>query len=68
VSILHGYEDQANKLPGLKGVINSDGVWRIQRKDRSNVIQVFKTEIPGYGKIISEEFLNWRRTMDIKPS
>lgn len=37
-----------------------DGVWRIRRKERASVIEVFKLEETGHGDILSDEFINWR--------
>jgi RAT1-interacting protein len=44
----------------LKGTITSDGVWRIRRRERSPVIEVFRMEEAGHGDILSDEFINWR--------
>jgi RAT1-interacting protein len=37
-----------------------DGVWRIRRKERAPIIEVFKVEETGHGDILSNEFINWR--------
>ncbi|MCJ1485184.1 decapping endonuclease targeting mRNA [Schaereria dolodes] len=50
----------ASFLEWLKNTITTEGVWRIRRKDRSPVIEVFKHEETGHGDIISHEFLAWR--------
>ena len=50
----------ANALLGLKETIHSNGVWRIRRKERSPVIEVYKSEKSGYGDILSPEFVGWR--------
>jgi RAT1-interacting protein len=44
----------------LKGVVNSEGVWRIRRQERGKVLECFKIEEVGHGSILSEEFINWR--------
>lgn len=44
----------------LKATVTGDGVWRIRRKERSSVIEVFKVEKAGYGDILPEEFATWR--------
>lgn len=45
---------------GLKGVINSEGIWRIRKAERSSVIEVFKIQETGQGDILSPEFMEWR--------
>lgn len=40
--------------------MTGDGVWRIRRKERTPVIEVFKLEETGHGDILSDEFINWR--------
>lgn len=40
--------------------MNDDGVWRIRRKPNSPTIDVFKVEETGHGKIVTDEFINWR--------
>lgn len=45
---------------GLKRVINDDGVWRIRREPRSQQIEIFRVEEAGHGKILTDEFINWR--------
>jgi RAT1-interacting protein len=40
--------------------VADDGVWRIQRKERSPVIEVFRIEEAGHGDVLSDEFINWR--------
>jgi RAT1-interacting protein len=44
----------------LKAIITEDGVWRIQRKERSSTIEVFRVEETGHGDVLSDEFINWR--------
>lgn len=53
----------ASFLDWLKGTVTSDGVWRIRRKERTPVIEVFKHEETGYGDILSPEFVKWRMTL-----
>ncbi len=50
---------------GLKQTITTSGVWRIRRKERSPVIEVFKDEESGYGDILSAEFIEWRNGRDV---
>lgn len=39
-------------------------VWKVRRKERSDVVEVFQVEESGYGDILSREFVAWRRTGD----
>ena len=50
-------------LLGLKSTIQKDGVWRIRRKEKSPVIEVFRIEESGHGDVLSNEFLSWRERM-----
>ena len=45
---------------GLKATITEGGVWRIRRRERSPVIEVFKQEESGYGDILLPAFVEWR--------
>lgn len=47
-------------LPGLKSTISSEGVWKIERKERSSEIEVYQVEECGHGDILSDEFFTWR--------
>lgn len=40
------------------------GVWKVRRRERSDVIEVFRVEEDGYGDILSREFVTWRNTGD----
>lgn len=44
----------------LKETIQGDGVWRISRRERSSVIEVFRIEESGHGDILTDDFINWR--------
>lgn len=55
-----------NASLGLKKTITTKGVWRIRRRERSSVIEVFKHEDRDYGDILSLEFIEWRNGMDAK--
>lgn len=44
----------------LKANVTGDGVWRIRRRERSSLIEVFRIEEAGHGKILTDEFINWR--------
>ncbi|KAI1827941.1 RAI1 like PD-XK nuclease-domain-containing protein [Xylaria intraflava] len=47
-------------LDWLRSTINDEGVWRIRRQPGSSTIEVFKVEEVGHGRILTEEFINWR--------
>ncbi|KAI8965713.1 protein RAI1 [Daldinia sp. FL1419] len=47
-------------LEWLRNTINDEGVWRIRRPPRSGAIEVFKVEEVGHGRILTDEFINWR--------
>ena len=49
---------------GLKRTITTSGIWRIRRRERSPVIEVFKNEESGYGDILAPDFVEWRNGMD----
>lgn len=55
-----------NASLGLRKTITSKGVWRIRRRERSSVIEVYKNEDRDYGDILSLEFIEWRNRMDAK--
>lgn len=37
-----------------------EGVWRIRRRERSAVVEVWRLEERGTGDVLSREFLDWR--------
>ncbi|CRG88758.1 Decapping nuclease rai1 [Talaromyces islandicus] len=47
-------------LEWLKSVVNTDGTWRIRKREKSPVIEVFKLEESGHGDILSSKFKAWR--------
>lgn len=47
-------------LKWLREVINDEGVWKIRRQAGSQTIEVFQVEEVGHGRILTEEFINWR--------
>lgn len=47
-------------LEWLKATINEDGVWRIRKREKSPVLEVFKLEESGTGNILSDDFVDWR--------
>ncbi|MCJ1227752.1 decapping endonuclease targeting mRNA [Toensbergia leucococca] len=50
----------ASFLDWLRSTVDTEGVWRIRRRERSQVIEVFKQEDSGHGDILSREFIEWR--------
>ncbi|RYC60952.1 hypothetical protein CHU98_g5257 [Xylaria longipes] len=55
-------------LDWLRNTINDQGVWRISRRPRSPTIEVFKVYEVGHGRILSEEFINWRIKLSLSNS
>ena len=49
--------------PGLKKTINREGTWRIRKKEKSPVIEVYQVEEQGHGDILSPAFKAWRSTV-----
>ncbi|KAK8038143.1 RAI1-like protein [Apiospora phragmitis] len=47
-------------LDWLRQVINDDGVWRIRRAPGSKQIEVSRVEEAGHGRILTDDFINWR--------
>lgn len=54
----------ASVMAWLKQSISGDGVWRIRRKERSTAIELFKVEETGHGDILSDEFKQWRTSLE----
>ncbi|KAF2181824.1 RAI1-domain-containing protein [Zopfia rhizophila CBS 207.26] len=52
-------------LGHLKQTIKDDGVYKISLKKNGGVVEVSKIQERGTGKIISKEFLGWRKERDI---
>ncbi|KAL8658409.1 MAG: hypothetical protein Q9226_001015 [Calogaya cf. arnoldii] len=50
----------ATFLDWLKSTVVGEGVWRIRKRDKSTVIEVFRIEESGHGNILSREFFEWR--------
>lgn len=50
----------SDKGVGLKGVITQDGVWRIRKREKVPVLEIFKLEDTGHGDILSPAFIEWR--------
>jgi len=45
---------------GLRETITDEGVWRIRKQKNTPFIEVFKVEDVGHGRIITDEFMDWR--------
>ncbi|KAK9420308.1 putative RAI1 like PD-XK nuclease-domain-containing protein [Seiridium unicorne] len=58
----------AGFLEWLRRTINDEGVWRIRRQPKSSAIDVFRVEEAGHGKILTDEFINWRIKLSLKAS
>ncbi|TQS34305.1 hypothetical protein Golomagni_05319, partial [Golovinomyces magnicellulatus] len=41
-------------------ITESDGLWRIRRKERSSLIEVFRVEGAKYDSMLSDDFIRWR--------
>ncbi|OAL30681.1 hypothetical protein AYO20_08643 [Fonsecaea nubica] len=50
----------ASFLEWLKATVTADGVWRIRKREKSPVLEVFKLEESGHGDILSSTFIEWR--------
>lgn len=58
----------AGLLEYLKKTITTEGVWRIRRRERSPVVEVWRIEETGHGEILSDEFINWRIKLALNDS
>lgn len=47
-------------LEWLKTSITQEGTWRIRKREKVPVLEVFRVEETGTGDILSQAFLNWR--------
>ncbi|KAL8340508.1 hypothetical protein RB601_006555 [Gaeumannomyces tritici] len=54
-------------LEWIRASVDDDGVYRIRREPRSNSIGLFKVEQTGHGKILTDEFINWRIKLSLPP-
>ncbi|KAK5941768.1 decapping endonuclease targeting mRNA [Knufia obscura] len=50
-------------LEWLKTTIDADGVWKIRKREKSPVLEVFKVEESGTGNILSDAFVEWRTSI-----
>ena len=53
---------KCSQLTGLRNTLTSDGVWRIQKREKAPRLELFKLEETGTGDILSENFVRWRTT------
>lgn len=51
---------------GLTRTINDEGVWRLRRQPKSDAIEVFRIEEAGHGRILTDEFINWRIKLSLQ--
>ncbi|KAI0119176.1 protein RAI1 [Daldinia grandis] len=52
-------------LEWLRSTVNDEGVWRIRRRPHSGAIEVFKVEEVGHGRILTDDFINWRIKLNL---
>ncbi|KAJ2902998.1 Dhp1-interacting protein Din1 [Zalerion maritima] len=57
----------AGFMEWLQRTINDDGVWRIRRRAGEQRIEVSRVEATGHGRILSDEFINWRIKLALGP-
>lgn len=53
----------AQDSEGLKAIIpdsETGGVWRIRKREKAPMVEVFKVEESGHGDILSPDFIEWR--------
>ena len=55
-----GTARRTNGEAGLKHTISGEGVWRIRKREKVPMIEVFMIEENGHGSILSKSFLDWR--------
>lgn len=51
----------ASFLEWLRATITEGGTWRIRKREKTPLLEVFKLEETGTGDILSQSFLDWRR-------
>jgi RAT1-interacting protein len=51
---------------GLRLNIKDEGVWRIRRPARAHYIELFQVEEVGHGRIITDEFMDWRIKLELR--
>ena len=50
----------ADEVVGLRTTVTEGGIWRLQKREKTPTIDVFKLEETGTGDILSRSFLQWR--------
>lgn len=58
----------AGLLEYLRKTITTEGVWRIRRREKSPILEVFRIEETGHGDILSDDFINWRIKLALNKS
>lgn len=58
----------ANILRFIKKTVVGDGVWRIRKRENGREIEIFKIEEAGHGRILTDEFINHRIKLSMRPS
>ncbi|KAK1760492.1 RAI1 like PD-XK nuclease-domain-containing protein [Echria macrotheca] len=53
-------------LDWLRQTITDEGVWRIRREPGAPNIELFKVEEVGHGRIITDEFMDWRIALELR--
>lgn len=54
-----------SRSTGLGAVITEDGgIWRVRKREKMPVVEVFKVEESGHGDILSDDFVKWRSRDD----
>ncbi|KAK4127754.1 RAI1-domain-containing protein [Parathielavia appendiculata] len=53
-------------LDWLRLNIKDEGVWRIRRRKGAKDIEVFRVEEVGHGRIITDEFMDWRIKLELR--
>lgn len=60
VGTFSGMQWYADDIEGLKSTIVGGGVWRIRKREKATVIEVFRIEESEQGNILSHDFFTWR--------
>lgn len=57
----------ASFLRFLKRTVVGDGVWRIRKRENGREIEVFRIEEAGHGRILTDEFMDHRTKLAMRP-
>lgn len=60
VGTFPGMQWYADDIAGLKSTVVGEGVWRIRKREKATVIEVFRIGESGHGNILSRDFFTWR--------